>query len=330
MNIAFFDAKEYDIESFERVNQQYHHTLRFFYDRLNAQNADLAAGFDAVCAFVNDRLDAKTLQKLSQNGVKLILMRCAGYNNVERSQAQALHLPILNVPDYSPSSVAEHTIGMILSLNRKIHKAYHRTKEYNFSLRALMGFNMVGKVAGIIGLGKIGRAVAKLLKAFDMRVIGYDAYPDHAWCEQMGVELVSLEELFKQSDIITLHCPLTEDTRYLINAKSIALMKPNVMLINTSRGKLIDTKALIEGIKQHKIKEVGLDVYEEEEQYFFEDLTDNILQDDTLLQILSLPNVLVTSHQAYFTYESLEAIARTTLQNAREFETGAPLTNQVR
>ena len=325
MKIAFFDAKEYDIEFFTRANETFGFEMRFFADRLDCDNADMASGFDAVCCFVNDRISAGTLECIKENSIKLLLLRCAGVNNVDLAAAEKLGICVMNVPEYSSQGVAEHTLALILALNRKIHKAYLRTKEYNFSLKGLLGFNM----AGIIGLGRIGRAVASLLKAFSCRIIAHDLYADKSYAMENGIELVGLDELYAQSDIITLHCPLTEENRHLINKESIAKMKKGVMFINISRGGLVDTQALIDGLKSRIISSVGLDVYEEEENYFYEDFTDSILGDDTLLELLALPNVLVTSHQAYFTVEALEAIANTTLKNAADFDSGRELKNKV-
>jgi S-adenosyl-L-homocysteine hydrolase, NAD binding domain len=329
MRIAFFDAKEYDIDFFNRANEEFGFELRFFADRLECSNADMAAGFDAVCCFVNDRISAGALECIKEKGIRLLLLRCAGVNNVDLAAAEKLGICVMNVPEYSSQGVAEHTLALILALNRKIHKAYLRTKEYNFSLKGLLGFNMAGKTAGIIGLGRIGKAVAGLLKAFSCRIIAHDIYADPNYAREQGIELVSLDELYAQSDIITLHCPLTDENRHLINKDSISKMKKGVMLINISRGGLVDTQALIDGLKSRVISSVGLDVYEEEENYFYEDFTDSILGDDTLLELLALPNVLVTSHQAYFTVEALEAIANTTLQNAADFISGGELKNKV-
>ncbi|HJA69894.1 MAG TPA: 2-hydroxyacid dehydrogenase [Firmicutes bacterium] len=329
MRIAFFDAKEYDVDFFTNANKGFDFELRFFADRLDCSNADMASGFDAVCCFVNDRVSADALECIKENGIRLLLLRCAGVNNVDLATAERLGVCVMNVPEYSSQGVAEHTLALILALNRKIHKAYLRTKEYNFSLKGLLGFNMAGKTAGIIGLGRIGRAVADLLKAFSCRIIAHDIYADKKYAQENAIELVSLDELYAQSDIITLHCPLTEENRHLINSESISKMKMGVMFINISRGGLVDTQALIDGLKSKIISSVGLDVYEEEENYFYEDFTDSILGDDTLLELLALPNVLVTSHQAYFTVEALEAIANTTLQNASDFALGKELKNKV-
>jgi D-lactate dehydrogenase len=326
MNIALFDAKEYDIAGFTAAAGS-DLSIRFFYDRLNERNADLARGFEAVCPFVNDRLFAGTLERLREYGVGMVALRCAGFNNVDLEAADRLGIVVANVPAYSPGGVAEHTLALILALNRKIHKAYLRTREYNFSLRGLMGFEMSGKTAGVVGLGRIGRAVARLLAAFGCRVVAYD--PENPPPEE-GVRLTSLDELWRESDIITLHCPLTAGTRHLVGRESIAAMKPGVMIINTSRGGLIDTEALIEGIKSRKVSSVGLDVYEEEADYFYEDFTDSILEDDVLLELLALPNVLVTSHQAFFTREALERIAAVTVENIRQYAAGLPVVNRVR
>ena len=279
--------------------------------------------------FVNDRLNKTTLKQLKTNGIKLIALRCAGFNNVDVKAADSLGIVVANVPGYSPEGVAEHTLALILALNRKVHKAYIRTKDYNFSLRGLLGFNMRSKTVGIIGLGLIGRSVARLLSAFGCEVLGYDPYPNKEALKTLDIKLTNLETIWEQSDIITLHCPLTAGTQHIISAESIKKMKSGVMIINTSRGGLVDTQALIQGIRNHKISSVGLDVYEEETDYFFEDHTDQILDDNVLLELLALPNVLVTSHQAFFTTEALEEISATTLANIAEYEKHSTLKNRV-
>ncbi len=329
MKIAFFDTKEYDKESFDLANEKYGYELHYFSDRLTEHNAYLTRGFDAVCVFVNDRLNKTTLKHLKTNGIRLIALRCAGFNNVDIKAADAMGIVVTNVPRYSPEGVAEHTLALILSLNRKVHKAYIRTKDYNFSLRGLMGFNMRSKTVGIIGLGLIGRSVARLLSAFGCEVLGYDPRPNSEALKTLDITVTDLDTLWKKSDIITLHCPLTAGTRHIISADSIKKMKDGVMIINTSRGGLVDTQALIQGIRSHKIASVGLDVYEEETEYFFEDHTDQILNDSVLLELLALPNVLVTSHQAFFTHEAMAEISATTLENIAAYEKHAALTNRV-
>ncbi|MEX1308128.1 MAG: 2-hydroxyacid dehydrogenase [Eubacteriales bacterium] len=329
MKIAFFDTKDYDKTSFDLANKDRQFSIQYYSDRLSEQNAYLAKDFDAVCCFVNDRLSLETLTQLASFGVKLIAMRCAGVNNIDLAAADKLGIVVVNVPRYSPEGVAEHTLALILSLNRKVHKAYLRTKDYNFSLKGLMGFNMRDKVVGVIGMGAIGRNVARLLRAFGCQVLAYDIRPNKALEKELGVRFTELSDIWAKSDIITLHCPLTDQTRHIISSDSIAKMKDGVMMINTSRGGLVDTAALINGIRARKIGTVGLDVYEEETEYFFEDLTDEILDDQVLLELLALPNVLVTSHQAFFTREALAEISKTTLENVNEFVEQKPFTFRV-
>lgn len=326
--IAFFGAKPYDIASFDRINERYHFDIRYYKGHLNLNNMILTQGVDAVCIFVNDTADAAVIDGLVANGVKLLALRCAGFNNVDLSAAQG-RLPVVRVPAYSPYAVAEYTLALMLSLNRKIHRAYWRTRDGNFSLNGLMGFDMHGKTAGIIGTGKIARILIHILKGLGMRVLANDLYPDEAFAREEGFSYVTLDELYKESDIISLHCPLTEQTRYLINDDSIAKMKEGVMIINTGRGQLIHTNALIEGLKEKKIAAAGLDVYEEEADYFYEDKSDKIIDDDVLARLLSFNNVIVTSHQAFFTHEALHNIAETTLQNILDFQEGRPLVNEV-
>lgn len=314
MKVAVFSAKPYDRQFLSQVNQKYAHELKFLTAGLDAQTAGLANGFEAVCVFVNDRLDRETIQILSNQGVKLIALRCAGYNNVDLKAAAEFGLAVVRVPAYSPHAVAEHAIALILTLNRQIHRAYYRVREGNFALNGLLGFDLHGRTVGIIGTGKIGRLTGQILHGFGCRILAYDLYPNLEFAEQFG-EYVSLEDLFSQSDIISLHCPLTEDNYHLINASAIALMKPGVMLINTSRGGLIDTKAAIRGLKSKQIGCLGLDVYEQEGKLFFEDLSGEIIQDDVFQRLLTFPNVIITGHQAFFTAEAMNNIAETTLSN---------------
>jgi len=329
MKIAFFDTKEYDKESFNLANESYGYDLHYFSDKLTPDNAYLTKGSDVVCVFVNDKIGKETLVQLKENGVKMIALRCAGFNNVDIKVAEALGIIVTNVPRYSPEGIAEHTLALMLSLNRKIHKAYLRTKDYNFALRGLKGFNMQSKTVGIVGLGAIGRSVARLLTAFGCNVLGYDPKPNEQAIKPLGITLTDLDTIWRESDIITLHCPLTPTTKHIVSKDSIKKMKDGVMLINTSRGGLVDARALIDGILSRKIANVGLDVYEEETNYFFEDHTDQIIDDVILLELLAFPNVLVTSHQAFFTQEALEEIASTTLQNIAEYIRNIDLTNQV-
>jgi D-lactate dehydrogenase len=288
----------------------------------------LAKGANVVCIFVNAEVDANVIDILVENGVKLIALRCAGYNNVDLKAAKN-RIKVVRVPAYSPHSIAEYTLALMLTLNRKIHRAYNRTREGNFALEGLMGFEMIGKTAGIIGTGKIGKIVAQILKSMGINVLAYDLYPDMEFAEKNGIRYASLDELYQNSDIISLHCPLTKETEYLINEGSIAKMKEGVMIINTGRGKLINTKDLIDGLKDKKIGSAGLDVYEEESDYFYEDHSDIVIDDDILARLLTFNNVIVTSHQAFFTKEALSEIARITLQNIQDFFDGKPLVNEV-
>ena len=326
--IAFFDTKSHDKTFFLEKNQQYGFEIKFYKSHLNKDNAILAKGADVVCIFVNAEVDANVIDILVENGVKLIALRCAGYNNVDLKAAKN-RIKVVRVPAYSPHSIAEYTLALMLTLNRKIHRAYNRTREGNFALEGLMGFEMIGKTAGIIGTGKIGKIVAQILKSMGINVLAYDLYPDMEFAEKNGIRYASLDELYQNSDIISLHCPLTKETEYLINEGSIAKMKEGVMIINTGRGKLINTKDLIDGLKNKKIGSAGLDVYEEESDYFYEDHSDIVIDDDILARLLTFNNVIVTSHQAFFTKEALSEIARITLQNIQDFFDGKPLVNEV-
>ena len=326
--IAFFDTKSHDKASFLEKNQQYGFEIKFYKSHLSKDNAILAKGSDVVCIFVNAEVDAEVIDILVENGVKLIALRCAGYNNVDLKAAKN-RIKVVRVPAYSPHSIAEHTLALMLTLNRKIHRAYNRTREGNFSLEGLMGFEMKGKTAGIIGTGKIGKIVMQILKSMGINVLAYDLYPDTEFAEKNGIRYASLDELYRDSDIISLHCPLTKETEYLINKDSIDKMKEGVMIINTGRGKLINTKDLIEALKDKKVGYAGLDVYEEESDYFYEDHSDVVIDDDILARLLTFNNVIVTSHQAFFTKEALAEIARTTLQNIQDFFDGKPLVNEV-
>lgn len=326
--IAFFGTKPYDEKSFNQVNEQYHFDIRYFKGHLNQNNLILSQGMDAVCIFVNDTADAAIINRLAENGVKLLALRCAGFNNVDLEAALG-KLTVVRVPAYSPYAVAEYALALMLSLNRKIHRAYWRTRDGNFSLHGLMGFDMHGKTVGIIGTGKIAKILIDILKGLGMNILANDLYPDHDFARKHYFRYVSLDELYAQSDIISLHCPLTPETRYLINEDSIRKMKDNVMVINTGRGQLIHTNALIEGLKTKKIGSAGLDVYEEEGDYFYEDKSDKIIDDDVLARLLSFNNVIVTSHQAFFTKEAVQNIAETTLQNIQDFIDGRPLLNEV-
>ncbi|MCC8144687.1 MAG: 2-hydroxyacid dehydrogenase [Tannerellaceae bacterium] len=326
--IAFFGAKPYDIETFNKQNEKYHYDIRYYKGHLNMHNVILSQGTDVACVFVNDIVNAAVINALIDNGVKLLALRCAGYNNVDL-EAAAGRLPIVRVPAYSPYAVAEFALALMLSLNRKIHRAYWRTRDGNFSLNGLMGFDMHGKTAGIIGTGKIAKILIRMLKGLGMNILAYDIYPDEAFAAEMDILYTSLPELYRHSDIISLHCPLTEETKYMINKDTIAQMKDQVMIINTGRGQLIHTNDLIDGLKDKKIAAAGLDVYEEEEDYFYEDQSDQIIDDDVLARLLSFNNVILTSHQAFNTKEALENIAHTTLQNVDDFLHRRPLVNEV-
>lgn len=325
-----FGTQPYDRESFDRIKPAYGLDICYHRSHLNANNAVLAQGADAVCVFVNDTVDAETIRQLAALGVKLIALRCAGFNNVDLKAAARYRIPVVRVPSYSPHAVAEHAVALMLALNRKVHRAYWRTRDGNFSLHGLLGFDMYGKTAGIVGTGKIARELIGILKGFGMEVVAYDIYPDEAYAAGAGVVYVPLDELYRRADIISLHCPLTDGTRYMIGDVAISHMKPGVMLINTGRGQLIHTEALIDGLKEKKIGSAGLDVYEEEAAYFYEDTSDRIMDDDVLARLLSFNNVIVTSHQGFFTREALDNIARTTMQNISDFADHKMLTNEVR
>lgn len=322
--IAFFDAKPYDKEWFDKYNKNY--DIRYYVGRLRPENAKLAEGSKAVCVFVNDDVNEKTIEILSRLKVEVILLRCAGYNNVAVKAAQKRGIKVLRVPAYSPYAVAEHTMGLILALNRKIPRAYIRTRDFNFSLNGLMGFDLHGKTAGVIGTGKIGRVFIDICKGFGMDVLAFDPFP----AKIDGVEYVSKEELFTDSDIISLHCPLTKETHYIINKSSLELMKKNVLIVNTSRGRLIDTEALLEALNEKRIGGAALDVYEEESGLFFEDNSDKIVTDEVISMLVSRPNVIITSHQAFFTEEALSNIAQITLENFDDYLSGNELKNEVK
>lgn len=326
--IAFFGTKPYDEISFNKINERYQFDIRYFKGHLNKNNLVLTQGMDAVCIFVNDTADAAIIDQMARNGVKVLALRCAGFNNVDLDAAKN-KITVLRVPAYSPYAVAEYAVALMLLLNRKIHRAYWRTRDGNFSLQGLMGFDMHGKTAGIIGTGKIARILIRILKGFGMNILANDLYPDYTFAVENGIRYTSLDELYQNSDIISLHCPLTDETKYLINDQSIAKMKDNVMIINTGRGQLIHTNALIDGLKTKKIGSAGLDVYEEEGDYFYEDKSDKIIDDDVLARLLSFNNVIVTSHQAFFTKEAMQNIAETTLQNIQDFFNHRLLVNEV-
>lgn len=330
MKIAFFNAHRYEREAFERTNRNRRHEIHYLEPRLTAQTASLAAGYDAVCSFVSDSLDEPALAELQNSGVKLIALRCAGYNHVDLTAAARLELPVVRVPEYSPYAVAEHGAGLILSLNRKIYRAHARVREGNFSLDGLVGFDLHGKTVGVIGTGKIGAVFAHIMRGFGCTVLAYDLHPNETLQHELGVQYVELDRLYRESDIISLNVPLTPRTHHLIDGASIERMKRGVMLINTGRGALIDTKALIQALKTGHVGAAGLDVYEEEEGIFFADLSNEVLQDDVLARLMTFPNVLITAHQGFLTREALDNIAETTLDNVESFERGEPLVNEVR
>ena len=332
MKVAVFSARSYDREVLAHAATQVpaaQVTFEFFEVRLEARTAVLAEGFDAVCAFVNDHLDATVLERLHGLGIRMIALRCAGYNNVDLATAARLNLKVVRVPAYSPEAVAEHTVALILALNRKVYRAYNRVREGNFSLDGLVGFNLQGKTVGLIGTGKIGAAVARILgPGFGCRLLAYDPIPNEE-CIRLGVEYVGLSELFHQSDIVSLHTPLLPDTLHLINRETLAQMKPGVMLINTSRGALIDTRAVIDALKNGQVGYLGLDVYEEETALFFEDRSSTVIPDDVFARLLTFPNVVVTGHQAFLTHEALGRIAQITLENLICFFATGRCQNQV-
>lgn len=328
VNIAFFDAKPYDMESFNNTNKNFNFNFKYFESHLTSNNAILSKGFNVVCIFVNDILTKEIIDILIENKIKLIALRCAGYNNIDLN-AVYKKIHVVRVPAYSPYAVAEHALALMLSLNRKIHKAYYRTRDNNFNINGLLGFDMNNKTAGIIGTGKIGKVLIKILKGLGMKIFAYDAYPDYEKAKKMEFEYVDLDQLYKESDIISLHCPLTKETYHMINKDSIKKMKNGVMVINTGRGQLINTKDLIQSLKDNKIGSAGLDVYEEESEYFFEDFSTKVINDDVLARLLTFSNVLITSHQGFFTKEALHNIAETTLNNIKDYFSGKELVNEI-
>ena len=328
MRVAFFNTHRFDRESFEAANADQRHELHFIEARLTGATSALADGFPAVCAFVNDQLDGSVLATLHRAGTRLIALRSAGFNHVDVAKARELGLTVSRVTAYSPHAVAEHTVALIVTLNRKIHRAYARVREGNFALDGLLGFDLHGRTVGVIGTGKIGTIVARILVGFGCDVIGFDSNPNDP-CLAMGVRYVPLEDIWSQSDIITLHTPLTDQTRHMIDAAAIGQMKPGVMVVNTGRGALVSTTALIDGLKTGRIGYLGLDVYEEEEALFFQDRSSDVITDDTFARLLTFPNVIVTAHQAFFTREALQAISRTTLENLSAFEKGLRSGNEL-
>lgn len=327
--IAVFSTKNWVINAFNEVNKNFLYDISYLEPRLYDKTASLSKDHNVVCVFVNDKLDSATLEELKNNKVKLIALRCAGFNNVDIEMAQQLKIGVVRVPAYSPYAVAEHTLGMILSLNRKFHKAYNRTRDGNFSLDGLLGFDLHSKTVGVIGTGKIGQIFAHIMVGLGCKVVAYDKYPQKD-LESEGIRYVDLHELYAESDIISLHCPLTYETFHIINEYAISAMKKGVMIINTSRGPLIDTGAVIEGLKKEKVGYLGLDVYEEEEELFFEDLSETVIQDDMFVRLQTFPNVLITSHQAFFTKEAVHNIAETTFNNIKDYFEKGSSANEVK
>lgn len=320
MKIAFFSAQPYDKIFFDRLNESHGFTIDYYETHLGPHIASAVKNTETVCVFVNDKLNEEVIATLSNNGVKIIALRCAGFNNVDIEAAKRYGIAVCRVPAYSPEAVAEHTVAMLLTVNRKTHKAYNRVREQNFSLNGLLGFNLNGKTVGVIGTGKIGKAFVKIMLGFGCKIWAYDIYPDNSLIEQ-GVQYTSLEHVLEEADILSLHCPLTPENHYLINQQTINLMKPGVVLINTSRGGLINTVDVIEGLKTKQIGALCIDVYEQEEKLFFKDLSTNIILDDNIQRLMSFPNVLITAHQAFFTEEALKEIAEVTLENIAKIST---------
>ncbi len=328
MKIAFFDTKEYDKKVFDKYNEKYGYDITYFESKLNAETALLAKGYDVVCIFVNDNADANALKVLEENGVKCVALRCAGFNNVSLENKGSLR--VVRVPQYSPYSVAEHAVALLLNINRKIYKSYQRTKKYNFSIDGLLGFDIHGKTVGVIGTGKIGKVFIEIMNGFGANVIAYDLFKDENAEKELGFKYVELDELYEKSDIISLHCPLTKETENIINKQSIDKMKDGVIIINCSRGKLIDTDDLINELGTGKIGGVGLDVYEDEADYFLRDLSNEYKRDVDLSLLLSMPNVLITSHQAFFTQEAINKIASDTLDNITKVMNGQDCENELK
>jgi len=327
LRVAVYDAKPYDHSTLLSAGGENPPEWVFHPFRLEAATAPAAEGAQAVCLFVNDHADADTLRALAKAGIRHIALRCAGFNNVDLNAAKEAGIRVTRVPAYSPHAVAEHTLALLLTLNRRIHRAYNRVRELNFSLNGLVGFDLHGKTAGIIGTGRIGAITAEIFRGFGMKVLAFDPYPQETWAIEKGIQYTGLDEVIREADVLSLHVPLTPETHHLMNAESIACMKPGAVLLNVSRGGLVDTTALIQGLKSGHIGGVGLDVYEEEEGIFFEDLSGGVLQDDELARLLTFPNVLITSHQAFLTREALEEIGRVTVENLLRLSAGeSPLT----
>jgi len=330
MKIAFFDTHSYDRNSFTESNKNFLFNIDFHDFKLNENTVITAHGYDAVCVFVNDVVNEAVIKSLAENGIKLIALRCAGYNNVDLNAAKAAGIKVVRVPAYSPYAVAEHGAALLLSLTRHTPQAYLRTKTANFNIEGLTGRDLHGLTAGIMGTGKIGQIMAGILKGFGMKIIAYDLFPNAKWAQESGAEYVSLEEIFKQSDVLSLHCPLTEQTKHIVNHDTMKMMKSDAVIINTGRGALIDSKALVHALKHKHIGGIGMDVYEEESKYFFSDWSTDIMKDDVLARLLTFPNVIITSHQAFLTTNALKNIADTTMENIKAFAEGGELVNEVK
>jgi len=328
LRVAVFSTKPYDRQFLEAANERYRHELVYFEPSLDDHTAPLASGFEAVCAFVHDHVGRPVLEQFAAGGTGLIALRSAGFNNVDLEAANDLGITVVHVPAYSPYAVAEHTVGLMLTLNRGIHRAYGRVRDGNFALNGLLGFDLHGRTVGIVGTGVIGANVARILSGFGCELLAHDLRQNPA-CLELGVRYVGLDELLAASDVISLHCPLTRDTYHLIDAEALAKVKPGMMLVNTSRGALIDTQAAVDALKDGRVGSLGLDVYEEEDELFFEDLSNVVIQDDTFMRLLTFPNVIVTAHQAYFTSDALANISETTLANISAFERGERSGNEV-
>lgn len=330
MKIAFFDTRSYDKASFTKANEAFGYEIDFRDYKLNEHTALTTEGFDVACIFVNDVANAKVLKKLKEAGVRLIALRCAGFNNVDLKAAAEMGIKVVRVPAYSPYAVAEHAAALLLSLTRHIPQAYLRTKTANFNIEGLTGRDLHGLTAGILGTGKIGQIMAGILRGFGMEIIAYDPFPNQKWAEESGAKYVSRDEIFMQSDVLSLHCPLTEETKHIVNHDTMKMMKHDAVIINTGRGALIDSKALVHALKHGYIGGIGMDVYEEESKYFFSDWSTDIMPDDVLARLLTFPNVIITGHQAFLTTNALKNLADTTLENVKAFDEGAELVNEVR
>lgn len=328
--IAFYDTRSYDRDSFSKENEKFGFEIDYFDFKLNEKTALTAKNYDAVCIFVNDIANAEVISNLKNNGVKLIILRCAGFNNVDLDSAKNAGIKIVRVPSYSPQSVAEHSVALLMALTRHIPQAYIRTKTMNFNLEGLTGRNLNGLTAGILGTGKIGRCMAQILSGFGMKVLCYDLYPMKEWADDNNFSYVDLDTIFKESDVVSLHCPLSDETFHIVNEKTLKLMKNDALIINTGRGSLIDTKALVHALKHKEIGGAGLDVYEEESAFFFKDCSSEVITDDILARLMTFPNVLITGHQAFLTTTALSNIAWVSLQNAKDFVDKKELTNEVK